>query len=291
MSFQAQPQFQPMTYIITGAARGIGRHLALSLVSRGARVVLLDANMDELSNTLSLLSKRQQYRDQFVACECDLKSRLQIRNAVDSARRFLGGRLDCLINNAMAMPHTWPHGGGMDEGDEAEIMRHWDAQIAVGLSAPFYLSRLCVPMLKREGWKAGAKASEGDRPGCVINVSSTRATQAEMDHEGYSAAKAGLVGLTQSLSVSLGTRYGIRVNAVLPGWIDVQAENKAADEKGTKWAEGISKEEHAWQLNGRVGKPEDVMEAVDYLVGSTFMTGQEITVSGGVERRMVYPED
>jgi len=170
-------------------------------------------------------------------------------------------------------------------------MRHWDAQIAVGLSAPFYLSRLCVPMLKREGWKAGAKAAEGERPGCIINVSSTRALQAEMDHEGYSAAKAGLIGLTQSLSVSLGTRYGIRVNAVLPGWIDIQAENKAADEKGTKWADGISKEEHAWQLSGRVGKPEDVTEAIDYLVGSTFMTGQELAISGGVERRMVYPED
>ena len=77
----------------------------------------------------------------------------------------------------------------------------------------------------------------------------------------------------------------------MAGWIDVEGETKEADEKGVEWADGVSKEEHAWHLNGRVGKPEDVMGAIDYLVNSTFVTGEELKVSGGVERRMVYPEE
>jgi NAD(P)-dependent dehydrogenase (short-subunit alcohol dehydrogenase family) len=167
------------------------------------------------------------------------------------------------------------------EGDAIE--EEWDLKIAIGLTAPYMLSRLCIPLL-------AAGHSTPNSPGTIINMSSTRAYQSESDHEAYSAAKAGLLGLTQSMSVSLGHRHKIRVNAIIPGWIHVENESKAADEKVTKWEEGLSKDDIEWHPAGRVGKADDIARAVEYVIGSEFVTGQEIVVDGGVGRKMVYPE-
>lgn len=122
-------------------------------------------------------------------------------------------------------------------------------------------------------------------------MSSTRAHQSEPNSEGYATTKAGLIAMTHSMAVSLAP-FGITVNAILPGWINVLNECKEADEKRTKWDEGLSKGDHEWQLTGRVGKVEDILNAVEYIVNAKgFVTGTEIVVSGGVERKMVYPEE
>lgn len=112
----------------------------------------------------------------------------------------------------------------------------------------------------------------------------------EPNNEPYSATKAGLLGLTQSMAVSLAPQ-GIRVNAILPGWIHVANECKEADEKGLKWEEGLTREDHAWHLTGRVGRVEDVLKAVEYLVENDGVSGAELVVDGGVTRKMVYPEE
>ena len=169
------------------------------------------------------------------------------------------------------------------EGEGDDIETEWDLKIAIGLTAPFILSRLCVPLLV-------AGSSTSGSPGTIINISSTRAYQAEADHEAYSTAKAGILGLTQSMSISLGHRHKIRVNAIIPGWIHVENESKAADEKGTAWEEGLSKDDIEWHPAGRVGKSEDIVRAAEYLIESGFVTGQEVVVDGGVGRKMVYPE-
>ena len=111
----------------------------------------------------------------------------------------------------------------------------------------------------------------------------------EPNNEPYSASKGGLLGLTQSMAVSLAPQ-SVRVNAILPGWINVSNECKEADEKGQKWEEGLSKEDHEWHLTGRVGKVEDILRAVEYLADNEFVTGTEMVVDGGVTRKMVYPE-
>lgn len=85
--------------------------------------------------------------------------------------------------------------------------------------------------------------------------------------------------LAQSMSASLAPQ-GIRANAILPAWIHVANGCKEADEKGQKWEEGLSREDRAWHLTGRVGRVEDVLKAVEYLV-----------VNGEVTRKMVYPEE
>lgn len=144
------------------------------------------------------------------------------------------------------------------------------------------MTQACLPCLK-----ASASRPQG---GNVIFISSTRAFMSEPNNEPYSATKAGLLGLSQSMAVSL-SADGIRCNAILPGWINATDECKEADESGRTWQEGLTREDHAWHLNGRVGKVEDVRKAVEYLVDAEFASGMEVVVDGGVTRKMVYPEE
>ncbi|KAI4725189.1 NAD(P)-binding protein [Aureobasidium sp. EXF-10728] len=254
-----------MNYLVTGAGRGIGRGLTRNLLARpGNRSSNIDSSP-------------------FKGKVVDLCNRDEIKTVVREVNDFFGGRLTCLVNNAFATPHVWKDDKGIeDDISSDEIMDQWDVKIAVGLTAPFLLSRLCVPMLKRK--------DEGSSAGCIINIASTRANQAEDNHEAYSAAKGGLLGLTQSMAISLGHRHNIRVNAIIPGWISVEDENKSADEEGTKWEEGMTDQDHSWHPAGRVGKVEDVYKAVKYLVESDFVTAENMVLDGGVSRKMYYPE-
>ncbi|KAF2788358.1 3-oxoacyl-reductase [Melanomma pulvis-pyrius CBS 109.77] len=271
-----------LNIIITGGARGIGRGIFRHFFGAGHHVLILDSNESELAHVTSQLGRWNLTKKGNVsAIRCDLRDRNSIKDAVKEAETLFDGKLDVLINNAFATPHIWSNDRAMDDPSEG-IMEEWDMKIAVGLTAPFLLSRLCVPLLKAGGTDTS--------PGCIINVSSTRAYQSELNHEAYSAAKAGLLGLNQSMAVSLGHNHKIRVNAIIPGWIHVDNENMGADEKGTLWEDALGDEDMKWHPAGRVGKVEDVVKAVEYLVGAEFVTGQEIVIDGGVGRKMVYPE-
>ncbi|KAI8936617.1 hypothetical protein NX059_007016 [Plenodomus lindquistii] len=274
---------QPLKILLTGGARGIGRGLFRSFLSAGHRVIILDSNEEELNHVKKQAGQWSSGRDSdWRALRCDLSKKDQIKIAVETVKEEFGGKLDVLINNAFPTTLALSEDRRMEaEGEEMET--EWDLKLAIGLTAPFTLSRLCIPLLV-------AGHSTPDSPGTIINISSTRAYQAESDHEAYSTVKAGLLGLTQSMSVSLGHRHKIRVNAIVPGWIHVANESKAADESGAKWEDELTKVDNDWHPSGRVGKVEDMVKAIDYVVGSTFVTGQEIVVDGGVGRKMVYPE-
>jgi NAD(P)-dependent dehydrogenase (short-subunit alcohol dehydrogenase family) len=266
-----------MNFLITGAGRGIGRGLSRHLLSGGHRVFLLDANATELEHTVSVLGKTYQHGQDFDSSVTDLRDPAQIKNAAAQADALFGGRLDCLVNNAAYTGGV----GGMKLEDMT--VEEWEKSLSVNLTGPMLMTQACLRMLSKNAERNTAGG------GCVVHVSSTRAFQSEPHNEAYSTTKAGLVGMTQSMAVSLAEK-GIRVSAVLPGWIHVADECKAADEAGTKWEEGLSEEDARWQLTGRVGKVEDVARAVLYLAENEGVTGVEMVVDGGVTRKMVYPE-
>jgi NAD(P)-dependent dehydrogenase (short-subunit alcohol dehydrogenase family) len=255
-------------FLITGAARGIGRGLTRHLLASQHRVFLIDHDATELEHTATLLSKTHPTR--FATCAADLRSPSAITSAVKQAHSFFAGHLDCLVNNAAYTGGV----GGVSLQDMT--LDEWNRSIETNLTAPMLVTQACLEMLVAAG-------------GCVVHVSSTRALMSEPDNEAYSASKAGLLGLAQSMAVSLGPR-GVRVNALLPGWIHVADECRAADEQGLRWEDGLSEEDMRWHLTGRVGRVEDVARAVLYLVDAAGVSGVEMVVDGGVTRKMVYPE-
>ena len=258
-----------MNFLVTGAARGIGRGLSRNLLAAGHRVLLVDTNVEESKHTAELLGKSHTASKDFETCLADVSSPSKVREVADRARGFFGGKLDCLVNNAA---YTGGVGGTKLEDLTLE---EWQRSLNVNLTGPMLMTQACLPMLR------AAK-------GCVIHMSSTRAWQSEPNNEPYSANKAGLGGLMLSMAVSLAP--DVRCNVILPGWIHVVTECKEADEKGVRWEDGLSEEDQRWQLTGRVGNVEDVLRAVLYLAENRGVTGTEMVVDGGVTRKMVYPE-
>ena len=164
------------------------------------------------------------------------------------------GRIDCLINNACLSKGGLAH---CTYDDFNYVLR-------VGLSAPFLLSQLFM-----DHFNEGAS---------IVNIASTRHLMSQADTESYSAAKGGLVALTHAMAVTLAGR--VRVNCVSPGWIDTAGQEFPAADR-------------AQHPVGRVGVPDDVVNAVMFLCGgkSGFITGQNLTVDGGMTKLMVYHGD
>lgn len=263
----------PLHFLITGAARGIGRGLTRRLLAKGHRVFLIDSNKTELDHLVTTHLTPNFSKDAFQPSLTNLRNPAEITSAVAQAATFFANRLDVLINNA-ALTGTL----GTAAKFEDIPLEDWTASLETNLTAPFLLSQACLPMLREGGG------------GSIIHMSSTRARQSEPLSEAYATTKAGLLGLTHSMAASLAGR-GVTVNAIVPGWIHVLEESKEGDEKGAKWEDGLSEQDHAWHFSGRVGKVEDVLGAVEFLARERFVNGTEIVVDGGVSRKMVYPEE
>ncbi|RYG22178.1 SDR family oxidoreductase [bacterium] len=163
-------------------------------------------------------------------------------------------KVDLLVNNAGI--------GGNWVPIERQSLEDWDRTIGVNLRAAYLMVKGLLPSL------AG---------GSIVNIASTRALMSEPNTEAYAASKGGLVALTQSLAVSLADR-SIRVNCISPGWIE------------TGDYQSLSDAAHAQHPAGRVGRPEDVAEAVLYLAGASFVTGANLVLDGGMTRKMLYIE-
>ena len=161
--------------------------------------------------------------------------------------------LDLLVNNAGI--------AGPDRGPLAELsLADWRKVTDSHLTGAFLMSRAAIPLL-------------GD-DGVLINIVSTRAFMSEPNTEVYAASKGAMVALTHAMAISLGPK--VRVNAIAPGWISDGEDLRPVD--------------HEQHPVGRVGRPDDIAGAVLYLAGAGFVTGQVLTVDGGMMRKMIYAE-
>lgn len=191
-----------------------------------------------------------QSEERITNVHCDVSSEESVSNAFQQ----LGwDSLDLLVNNAGATH------GIFNKLSEISLSS-WNHIIDSHLTGAFLMSRAALPLLRKGG--------------SIINVASTRAFMSESGDFAYAAAKGGLVSLTYSLAVHLGP--AIRVNGIAPGWI--------AD------GSGLRDIDHNQHPAGRVGRPEDISHAVRYLAGAEFVTGQILTVDGGMTRKMIYSE-
>ncbi|WP_296170039.1 SDR family oxidoreductase [uncultured Brevundimonas sp.] len=165
--------------------------------------------------------------------------------------------LDLLVNNAgIAQP---------DRGPLAELsLAEWRKVTDSHLTGAFLMSRAAIPLLEVAGAGTGA----------IVNMVSTRAFMSEPNTEVYAASKGALVALTHAMAISLGPK--VRVNAIAPGWITDDENLRPVDQK-----------QHPV---GRVGRPEDIAGAVLYLAGAGFVTGQVLSVDGGMTRKMIYAD-
>ena len=226
--------FQNKVIVITGGAHGIGLCAAEEFRKNGAHVCVIDCVEG----------------NHYVGDIAD-KSTLE-----DFARTVIDqhGQIDVLVNNAP------PSFIGIDECSYEQFQR----SLAIGVTAPFYLSKLFAPYFSK-----GAS---------IINISSSRDRMSQPQSESYTAAKGGLSALTHALAVSFAGR--VRVNSISPGWIET-AYTVYAGPDATQ------------QPAGRVGNPLDIANMVLFLASEKagFITGENICIDGGQTRLMIYHGD
>lgn len=255
-------KFQDQIAVVTGGGQGIGRSVARAFAAEGATVVIAD--MDEEAGRENEAYIREAGGNA-VFIRTDVAQEEEVK-ALFSQIQIEYGRVDILVNNA---------GIGAGGSIFTRSMAEWDRVLAVNLRGPYMCARYAGEMM--------AKAQQG----VILNISSTRALMSEADTEPYSASKGGLLALTHSLAVSLG-RYGIRVNCICPGWIEVSAYKKKAAAKMPV----LSERDHKQHPAGRVGKPEDIAAACIFLAQGEagFITGANLVVDGGMTVKMIYEE-
>ncbi len=250
--------------IITGAARGIGRAVALKFAAASCQLTLVDQDCDALNDTNLII--KATYDVPTLVCMGDITdANFQQQIIQQTEEKFQ--RIDILINNA-----AWR---------SIETMRTmqlavWEKTLAICLTAPAYLSKYSAAVMERL-----------KIPGVIINVSSIMSERAAGYSPAYIAAKGGLESLTKELSITYG-RSGIRVLSVNPGFIDTEMSVDYTNENGLD----VNKQMAAYLLNatplGRSGKPQEIAEAIFWLSSNqaAFITGTSLLIDGGFKHNL-----
>ena len=220
--------------VVTGGANGIGKCIAQEFEKLGAYVHVIDLAPG----------------DHFVG---DLADKATLERFAQHVLEQ-HGHIDVLVNNALPLM----------KGIDSCSYEEFEYALAVGVTAPFYLSKLFAPHFAPGG--------------SIINISSSRDRMSQPQTESYTAAKGGIASLTHALAVSLAGR--VRVNSISPGWIDTAYTVYEGPDA-------------VQQPAGRVGNPQDIAQMVLFLCSDKagFITGENICIDGGMTRLMIYHGD
>lgn len=226
--------FEDKVVVVTGGAKGIGKCIKEEFIKAGAKVEVID--ILEGDHYIGDLSKKETLED-------------FVKYVINKH-----GHIDYLINNALPLM----------KGIDTCSYEEFEYALKVGVTAPFYLTKLFVPYFAKDA--------------AIVNISSSRDRMSQAQTESYTAAKGGIAALTHALMMSLAGK--VRVNSVSPGWIDT-------DYKEYEGPDAYQ------QPSGRVGNPLDIANAVMYLCSpkAGFINGENICVDGGMTKQMIYHLD
>lgn len=233
--------------LITGASGAIGAQIAKTLHQRGAEVAISGTRLESLNALANELGSRCH------VLTCDLGNAEAVNDLYTKAEAAMGS-VDVLVNNA-----------GMNRDNLMIRMKDedWDAVLNVNLGSVFRLSRSALKSMMKNRW------------GRIINITSVVGVTGNAGQANYSAAKAGMIGMSKSLAKEVASR-GITVNCVAPGFIESPMTAKLPENYRDELLSQIPV--------GRMGSPEDIAEAVAYLASpcANYVTGQTIHVNGGM---------
>lgn len=237
--------------LITGAARGIGKALALKFAQEGADVAFTDLVIDENGK-----KTEEEIASYGVKCKGYASNAANFDETEEVVKKIHEdfGKIDILVNNAGITKD-----GLMLRMAEAQ----WDAVISVNLKSAFNFIHAVLPIMMRQ------------RSGSIINMASVVGVHGNAGQSNYAASKAGLIALAKSIAQEVGSR-GIRANAIAPGFIETAMTEALPESVREEWAKKIPLR--------RGGKPEDIADVALFLASdlSSYVTGQVIQVDGGM---------
>ena len=239
------------TALITGAARGIGKAIALKFASEGADIAFTDLVIN--ADAEETIAQLEAYGHKVRAYASNAANFEETHTVVEQIKADFG-HIDILVNNAGITKD-----GLMLKMTEAQ----WDAVIAVNLKSAFDFIHAVTPIMMRQ------------RGGSIINMSSVVGIHGNAAQCNYSASKAGLIALAKSIGQEMG-RKGVRANAIAPGFIDTPMTQALPEEIRKEWIEKIPLR--------RGGTPEDIANVATFLASdmSSYVSGQVIEVDGGM---------
>ena len=239
------------TALITGAARGIGKAIALKFASEGANVAFTDIVIDE--NGKATEAEIEAYGVKAKGYASDASNFEATKEVVAEIQKDFG-RIDILVNNA----------GITKDGLMLRMSEEqWDRVININLKSAFNFTRNVLPVMF------------GQRSGSIINMASVVGVHGNAGQANYSASKAGMIALAKSIAQEMGPR-GIRANAIAPGFIETAMTAALPDSVRVEWKKKIPLR--------RGGKPEDIADVATFLASdlASYVTGQVIQVDGGM---------
>jgi len=240
--------------LVTGGGSGIGRASSLAYARDGAKVVIVDVNVEGGEETVQSIKEAG---GEAILVHADVSKAVEVQQMVDRTVEAYG-RLDCAFNNAGVSGRS--RGTMVDHSEE-----EWDRVIGINLKGVWLCMKAQIPQMLKQGG------------GAIVNNASVAGLVGIRRTSAYVAAKHGVVGLTKAAALEY-AESGIRVNAVCPGYIDTSLVRSVFDQ-----LEGMEEEVIARHPLGRLGEPHEIAEAVVWLSSdaASFVTGHTMTVDGG----------